>query len=569
MPIRNYLLVSVFTLLAIAGFSQKTANHYDFKDSSLIPSKRLPQHTEFLNATYDFPAKPRNQWEIGLKGGLFQISGDIPAQMFSPGFGLHVRKSLGYTVSLRAEYMYGIGKGYHFRSAENYAKNTAWGTGIADQNQRYSAPKLSVGANNVVSIVSSKTGLTTTPFERVFYNYKAKVQDLSLQGVFTINNINFHRAKSKLELYAFGGIGATVYETKVNALNGTSKYNFQSLADAAFKNRKKFIKDMKNLLDDSFETPAESHGDRRAIFGNGTLRPTGTFGAGVSFKLNNRLNLAIEDRWTITRDDLLDGQRWQESSFGDAAMTRDFDTYNFASVGLNINLGKKSVEPLYWLNPLNYVYSELRNPRTMNVPKPVLQDTDGDGVVDQFDREQTPAGCPVDTHGVSLDTDGDGVPDCRDKELITPTSCQPVDADGVGKCKCPDDCKGAITPAASCEQKLGALPSVAFKAGSNTLSSDATAVLAAAASKIRNNPGCKVTVVGYCSADKKEQQLSWDHVNAVINYFVDKEGISQDRFIFTYGQQGGDCNTVDLRASTDGENGPNRVDPPHPNLHKK
>ena len=74
----------------------------------------------------------------------------------------------------------------------------------------------------------------------------------------------------------------------------------------------------------------------------------------------------------------------------------------------------------------------------MILPKPVLPDADGDGVTDQFDQEQTPQGCPVDTHGVSRDTDGDGVPDCRDKEMVTPTYCQPVDADGVGKCPCPD-----------------------------------------------------------------------------------------------------------------------------------
>jgi outer membrane protein OmpA-like peptidoglycan-associated protein len=238
------------------------------------------------------------------------------------------------------------------------------------------------------------------------------------------------------------------------------------------------------------------------------------------------------------------------------------------TVGLNINLGKNAVQPLYWLNPLDYPYAELRNPRLMNIPKPVLLDTDGDGVTDQFDREQTPAGCPVDTHGVSLDTDGDGVPDCKDKELITPTRCQPVDVDGVGNCKCPDDCKVAVAPAPTCEQKLGALPSVAFKAGSNKLTDDAKAVLASVASRVRNNPGCNVVVVGYCAADKREQQMSWDRVNAIITYMVDKEGISQDRFIFNYGQQGGDCNTVDLRAAGEGETGPNRVDPPHPNLRK-
>jgi len=58
-----------------------------------------------------------------------------------------------------------------------------------------------------------------------------------------------------------------------------------------------------------------------------------------------------------------------------------------------------------------------------------------------LDREpNTPAGCPVNTHGVTADTDGDGVPDCKDKELITPTACQPVDADGVGHCPDPKCC---------------------------------------------------------------------------------------------------------------------------------
>ena len=69
-------------------------------------------------------------------------------------------------------------------------------------------------------------------------------------------------------------------------------------------------------------------------------------------------------------------------------------------------------------------------------------DSDNDGVPDQFDKEpNTPAGCPVDFRGVSRDTDGDGVPDCKDKELITPTQCQPVDADGIGKCPDPECCK--------------------------------------------------------------------------------------------------------------------------------
>ena len=563
------LLIACIALISTA-FAQNVGGGFDLKDSSLIPGKRMPQHTEFLNGTYNFPSKPRNQWEIGIKGGLFQVSGDLPAQFISPGFGAHVRKAFGYIFSLRMEYMNAVGKGYSFLASQNYAKNDGWGANIADPNQRYSAPRL-IGATGAATIVSSKTGLSTTPLEHIFYNYKTKVQDLSLQGVFTLNNVRFHKSKTGMNLYGFGGIGGTIYETRVNALNGNQKYNFMTLTSSSYKDRQAFLKNMRNnVLDDDFETLAENQGDRRPKLFGQTFKPSANFGIGVAFKLNNRLNLAIEDRWTIVKDDLLDGQRWQESSFGDASQTRDYDSYNYLSVGLNINLGAKSVEPLWWVNPLDYAYSEIRNPRLMKFPKPVLPDTDGDGVTDQFDREKTPAGCPVDSHGVSLDTDGDGVPDCKDKELITPTYCQQnVDADGVGKCLCPDDCKPVTPPPPpSCAERIGALPSIAFKAGVNKLSDDAKAALATAAVAIRNNPGCKVAVIGYCSTNKKEQQLSWDHVNTVINYMVDKEGISIDRFIFNYGQQGGDCNTVDLRAAAEGEAGPNRVEPPHPNLRK-
>lgn len=569
------LLLAVIIFTTVNSFSQvKIGTYYD---SSQIPKKRMPQHTEFLNGTYNFPAKPRNQWEIGIKGGLFQVSGDIPAKFLSPGFGIHVRKAFGYIFSMRLEYMYGIGKGYHFRATGNYAKNPAWGANLTNPGQRYSAPRTSpVGPGGSLVNVSSVTGVPGGPFEQVYYNYKTVVQDLSLEGIITLNNIRFHKAKTGFNVYGIAGIGGTVYDTKVNALNGATKYNFNAIAQSPYKSRQTFLKDMRNnVLDKTFETPAENQGDRRPKLFGDTFKPSATIGMGIGLKLSNRINLALEDRWTFIKDDLLDGQRWQEHAWGDAVLTRDFDSYNFLSLGLNLNIGSKSVEPLWWLNPLDYAYSEIRNPRLMRLPKPVLPDTDGDGVTDQFDLEQTPAGCPVDSHGVTKDTDGDGVPDCKDKELITPTYCQPVDADGVGKCpvpcptceNCPDLCKGGTVVTTCCE-KIGALPNVAFKAGSNKLSNDNKALLATVAAKLRNNPGCKVVVIGYCSSNKKEQQLSWDHVNAVINYLVDNEGISADRFIFNYGQEGGDCNTVDIRCAAEGEDGPNRVEPPHPNLRK-
>ena len=58
------------------------AASYDVQDSSVIPAKRLPQHTEFMANNYAFPAKPRNQWEIGIKVGVFAVSGDVRDQLF-------------------------------------------------------------------------------------------------------------------------------------------------------------------------------------------------------------------------------------------------------------------------------------------------------------------------------------------------------------------------------------------------------------------------------------------------------------------------------------------------------
>jgi outer membrane protein OmpA-like peptidoglycan-associated protein len=508
----------------------------------------MPQHTEFLNGVNNFPAKPRNQWEVGVKVGTFTVSGDVPAIFPTPGFGVHVRKAFGYVFSMRLEYMYGIGKGLHFRQNENYRKNTPW----MNAGYRY-APLPSP--------------------DPVYYNYRTRTQDLSLEGLISLNNIRFHKAKTGFNLYGIIGIGGTIFNTNVNALDANNqKYDFSQFPQADYKNRKDLRKALKDYMDDTYESDAEVEGGRRPKLFQETFRPSGTAGFGIAFKLSNKINLAIEDRMTFLKTDLLDGQQWQEHAWGDASLTRDFDTYNFASVGLNFNLGKKSVEPLWWVNPLDYAYSEIRNPKIMKLPKPVLPDADGDGVTDQFDLEQTPAGVPVDTHGVSRDTDGDGVPDAKDKELVTPTYCQPVDADGVGKCPCPDSTcyAGLIRDRGNeCAEKLGALPSISFKEGSNSLSKDAQAVLATVASRLRNSPECKVAVVGYCSSDKRQQQLSWDHVNKTISYLVEKEGISVDRFIFKYGEEGGDCNTVDIRAAEEGEEGPATVAPPHPNLRKK
>jgi outer membrane protein OmpA-like peptidoglycan-associated protein len=547
------LLIGVLCLYFSYANAQVGAS-YDIRDSSLIPTKRLAQHNEFLNNAYPFPAKPRNEWEIGVKGGYTYGFTDVNNWGPTGGFGFHVRKALGYVVSLRAEYDWIRLRGLNWSPSQSYGKN---------------------------NVLASYYGNSGGPY--IWYNYRSTVHELTLQTLFSFNNINFHRAKTGWNYYIFFGGGAMTYSTFYKTLNGSgTPYDYSSVVAQygptfPYSSHKDIRNAVKDIISGSWSTMAQRPGS--STLGGAPLAAVGVIGMGFQFKLNNKFNLALEDKYSFTTTDLIDGQEWQNNydpaSWLSIAQTRSSDSYNFLSLGLNYNIGKHAVEPLWWLNPLDYAYNEINAPRHMKLPKPVLDDSDGDGVTDQFDLEpNTPKGAPVDSHGVSRDTDGDGVPDFKDKELITPTQCQPVDADGVGKCPDPQCCKdlraaldsGGFGNRGKCS--IGDLPSITFKGRVVTLTNDNKALLTTVAQKMKDNASCKVAVIGYGESSKSAQQLSWDRVNAIINYLVEKEGINSDRFIFRYGQSGGDENTVDLRDGT-GEEGPNTVPAPHPNLRRK
>ncbi|MGI8581646.1 MAG: OmpA family protein [Chitinophagaceae bacterium] len=504
----------------------------------------MNQQNEFWNNTYSFPAKPRNQLEIGISGGMFSVSGDVPSKNPTLGGSIHIRKALGYVFSVRAQYTYGIAKGLAWNQSFNFAKNHAWTTNLPAGNQYAALARTPSG--------QLQSTITGKPSEGVFYNYRAKVQDLTLQGIVTLNNIRFHKQKSGIVIYGGAGFGFTAYHTMVNALNAngqtyTSVFSQIPLSSQTHANRHEVVKKLKDQMDDTYETEAQAQGTRRGVLGNNTLRPSGHFIGGVAFKLSKRINLAIEEKYTVVKDDYLDGQIWQEHPTGDAALTPEFDSYNYASIGINLNLGAKSVEPLWWLNPLDYAYSELNNPRHMKLPKPIFDDADNDGVLDQLDKEpNTPAGCPVDTHGVSKDTDGDGVPDCNDKELITPTYCQPVDADGVGNCPLPECCKNLPVAADSCA--IGDLPSISFKGNSSSLNDDTKALLATIASKLKANAICDIIITGYSAPSKASQAVCNKRIQAIKRYLMEVEGISSDRITTNCEIGGGDANTIDIKS---------------------
>ena len=566
MSSKKYKLLLGILLALSSGVFAQVGGRGSVYDSSVIPRKRLPQANEFWNNSYNFPAKPRNMWEVGFSVGMFTVSGDIPAVIGLPdkiqetSFEAHIRKAFGYIFSLRLQYVNGWGKGQDWLGDFNFLKNPAWNINIPDKTQRYFAPDALTNASassGPRTIFTNASGTVSPVNDVVYYNYKTHVQDLSIQGIVTLNNIRFHKQKTGIVLYGGGGVGASIYHTMVNALDAANR-NYRELFTRVFAKfgagvypkRKDIMKELKSNMDNTYETEADNQGTRRPRIGNYTLKPSGTVLAGVAIKLGRRINLAIEDRWTFVKDDLLDGQRWQEHAWGDAVLTRDFDSYNYGSIGLNFNLGAKSVEPLWWLNPLDYAYDELMNHRHVKIPTNNCPDADGDGVCDHLDREpNTPAGCPVDTHGVSRDTDGDGVPDCKDKQLITPTECQPVDADGVGKCPDPECCKKLpVQPPTTCDCDY---PSLNCSKG-DALSNDNKAMLATIAEKLKSRPTCNITLTGYPETSKASQSVCQKRLEAMKRYLVETGGISTDRIstnCVVIKEHNTSKNTVDVKCN--------------------
>ncbi len=510
---RKLLLSFCFMLFAFFSNAQSSTTSDDWgwswRDSAIVPAAGREQFTRFINNDYPYPPRPRSMWELGFGAGVSWITGDVNGK---PGFGgtITLRHALDHTFSLRAG----------LTGMLNSGSPSAYGIAIGQ------------------------------------VPYKNQTHQFSLDVLTSLNTSSIYRGNPKTNIYLITGYSLNAARVLYKNPGGAQPGGYSIFY--------------------GINNPNSQSG-LVATLGGAEINNAHAYrlfhgldlGGGIAFKVNNRVNIGLEHKFTFTfvGYDYLDAFK---------AGNND-DYYGFTSLRLNINLGNasKKVQPLWWLNKYNFIYSELNRPQHMKIPPPILPDADGDGVTDQFDLEpNTPKGCPVDTHGRSLDTDGDGVPDCRDKEKLTPLSCFPVNNDGVGTCPEPACCKelrdmiknlptASIAKPAECN--IGELPSVQFR-NNAVLSKDAQKMLAGVASRINANPNCKVKVIGYGAASKAAQQLSWDRVNAVINYLVEKQGVAESRLLFIY-QQDGDSKSVDLQGTMD--EGPSYVPAPHPNLKSK
>ncbi len=420
---KSTLFTLVFLLITVSVTAQTNSNDWgwNWRDSSKVSAKNIPQQKKFLKNEFPYPARPNDKMELGVSLGYAHLISDVMTDWRglngSPAFvfGLSLRKAISHTWSVRAAYNY----------SNSYGLDWKGRTG---------------DVNSLTASIWDKMYNKS----KYYANFKNVSNSLSFDLIYSLTTQDYYRGNPKWNIYFFGGYTFLISKVNVNALDANGKpWTALYKSIIPIRTANDIRQDLRSgMTDGSYETDATLVDGKRGdlVFSNNSFgRHAVDVGFGISYKLNPKMNIGLEQKYTDAFCDELDGIREGAND----------DVISYTSFHFNYNIGSsaKKVEPLWWINPSNYVYSELNEPRHMKLPKVVLPDADGDGVTDQFDLEpNTPKGAAVDSHGRAIDTDGDGVPDFRDKELLTPQSCFPVNADGVGVCPEPPCCSRIPEP---------------------------------------------------------------------------------------------------------------------------
>lgn len=495
-------LLMLFSTLAVAQ-----------PDANPTSEEGVMQQTEVTKGKY--PERPNDMWELGLNVGHAIMGADVfPNLPGGFGAGFHVRRALGYTLSLRGGYTFHRMSGVDFYQSET---------------------------SNLRSRTINQLG-----YPSFVENHQTTLHDINLELLVNLNNLKFHKSTSKWGFYAGTGLSYHLYNVKYDAKDANgNNYDFTQLTNAIAARGDVSRDDLsivKGILDGNYETEQLTEKNFEYQQAPGVSLVTG-----ISYRVNEKINLSLDNKLVFSFQDNLDGIR-------DAGKN---DAFLYNNIRLNFNLGdaKKQSEPLYWLNPLDGPYDMIANntQRLDNLGN-LLADQDGDGVPDKLDKEaNTPAGAIVNTRGETLDSDGDGVADYLDKQPFTEPG-KTVDASGVYTAPTPnyvtkadvqkmadendwknkpvDNSSNTTTAASS-----WFLPMIHFDNGSSTIKPAYYAQLHHVATVMQKNPSLTVVVEGHASTTSSVQtnlNLSKKRAENAAKFLSENYGISSSRLIIKY-----------------------------------
>lgn len=243
---------------------------------------------------------------------------------------------------------------------------------------------------------------TTLPLNQV--EFKGKTLNMKLLGVVNLSNLapSGRKYQRKWNISFYTGIG---YHQYTSAL-----YNIETgekLDDANFEDN-----ELRGDWASSWFLPAE---------------------LGVKYRLNRRIDFELRSSLNVNVEDHLD------AAISDKAQ---YEIFFETNLGVVYKLGGKR-KHIKWINPFDQAIIASGN----KGGKFKLKDTDGDGVIDELDKNNyTPKGVKVYGDGTAIDSDNDKTPDYKDKcpfKKGKPTlnGCPPSkDTDGDTVYDAVDDC---------------------------------------------------------------------------------------------------------------------------------
>ncbi len=509
MLIRSLLLVCLTSLFAV-GLKAQPADRPGPNEAN-IPSFRMEQHDKWLNNETSFPAKERNMWQVAINTGSLRVAGDVRSE-WGYGFGLHVRKAVGYTVSLRGRYSIG----------DAYGLDAAPSGGIAFN------PAVN-GVNNPVADYYNET----SGYGSAYLNYRNRMHDFGLDALININNLKFHTEQTFFAPYLLFGVGAMTYNTTADQVDANGNaYDYEAGPSG---NTQAQLKYVKNILDRDYETEAQDNTNSHFTFNGQAANVTLSAGLGLGFRLTNRVEVGLEHRMTYTGDDLLDGVRFtsERTYEGPKSIpTQGTDMIHYTSFIVGVNLGKNAQEPSWYVNPLSYTYDYL----SYLEEKTNFQDTDEDGVPDLWDQElDSPEGAVVDTKGITKDSDGDGCPDHEDEEPFSSPQFPIVDC----KTQWPQPLSEERVIELIKENAIDGwfLPSIHFETNKSAILAEFYDDMQYVGEMMNRYKNLRVDVIGHTDSRASEQYnlgLSQRRAEAAVNFLVENYGVSRDRFNIRY-----------------------------------
>ena len=517
-----YIFIFLLGLCTTSAYSQdESMMSREIKDEM---TKDPDQNSKWRMGEYNYSAKPKNAWELGIHVGNFFIDGDGDENWPNLGVGFHLRKAIHYVFSLRADFFYGKATGL---------ESQPW-----------------IHSSSGGGLVEAEYAPLNGTGEAWFPAYETKYGYIALQGVLNIGNILFHKDRNKWNWYTAVGVGLSNYSTRLDLLDGNTPYTDlinRTGYTSEKHNTKEGRSDIKSELKDIYDGEYETEGpDLKGIFRLGddtNMHWMFTGSMGIARKLSKRINLGLEHQVMVADNDYLDGIKFRSAV--DATNSNDMGHYTNLRLAINLGNFDKVTEPLYWLNPLDATMNDIAELKQ----RPVLDlsDDDGDGIINMLDQEiDSPAGCAVDTRGITLDSDGDGLADCKDQEPFSPPG---YDVNASGVAQIPDP--GYINEEEAnsiFESKAAAiistirsewfLPMIHYDLDRYNIKPEFYGHLHHVATVMKMYPDLCVTAIGHTdvrSGNDYNNVLSYNRAKAAVDYLVANYNLPRSSFKLMYG----------------------------------